>query len=404
MATYDVILVGGGLSNALNAWRLKQVRPDVRLLVLEAGERLGGNHTWSFHSSDVSPEALAWLQPLICRSWPEQEVRFPGHARVLPTGYHSITSDRLHEVIAPALGPSVRYNVRAASLRADGVVLDTQETIAGRCVFDGRGFPRDANVALGYQKFLGLEVRTAAPHGLTRPVIMDARVEQFDGYRFVYCLPFSPTEMLIEDTYYSDKPDLDLPLLRRRVDDYAAANGYRIASVVREESGVLPIVLAGDSGAFWPEGQEVASAGLRAGLFHPTTSYSLPDAVRMADIVTGIDRFETAPVAAQLGQMARDQWASRGFFRFLNRMFFVGALQGERRDIMERFYLLPPDLIERFYAGQISAADKARIMWIMLQKPPLSIFRAANASAATAAWQFADRNRASSASGRAMGR
>lgn len=266
MAANDVILVGGGLSNALNAWRLKQQRPDVRVLVLEAGDRLGGNHTWSFHSSDVSPEALAWLRPLICRSWSEQEVRFPGHSRILATGYHSITSDRLHDVIAPALGDSVRYNARAISVAAGGVVLDNQERITGRCVFDGRGFPRDAKVALGFQKFLGLEVRTKAPHGLDRPIIMDARVEQFDGYRFVYCLPFSPTEMLIEDTYYSDKRDLDLPLLRRRVADYATANGYEILHVAREESGVLPIVLAGDNTAFWPVGQDVAASGLRAGL------------------------------------------------------------------------------------------------------------------------------------------
>ena len=393
MAANDVILVGGGLSNALNAWRLKQQRPDVRVLVLEAGDRLGGNHTWSFHSSDVSPEALAWLKPLICQSWTEQEVRFPGHTRILATGYHSITSDRLHDVIAPALGDSVRYNARAISIAADSVVLDNQERITGRCVFDGRGFPRDAKVALGFQKFLGLEVRTKTPHGLDRPIIMDARVEQFDGYRFVYCLPFSPTEMLIEDTYYSDKRDLDLPLLRRRVTDYATANGYEILDVVREESGVLPIVLAGDSSAFWPEGQDVAASGLRAGLFHPTTSYSLPDAVRLADIVSRVPHFETATVAANLGGMARDHWDSRGFFRFLNRMFFVGALQGERRDIMERFYLLPQQLIERFYAGQLTNGDKAHIMWIMLKKPPLSILRAANASGPMAAWSFADRNR-----------
>lgn len=393
MADHDVILVGGGLANALIAWRLKQRRPDARILVLETGDRLGGNHTWSFHSSDVTTPALGWLKPLICWSWTEQEVRFPGHTRVLPTGYHTITSDRLHQVIAPALAGSVRYNSSVVSIDAQGVVLDSQERITGRCIFDGRGFPRDAKVALGYQKFLGLDVRTRLPHGLTRPIIMDARVEQTDGYRFVYCLPFSPTELLIEDTYYSDKRELDLPLLRRRVADYAASQRIEIAEVVREESGVLPIVLAGDISAFWPDTLDVAASGLRAGLFHPTTSYSLPDAVRLADEVCAIANLQTGPVAASLRDRAGAHWDSRGFFRFLNRMFFVGALQGERRDIMERFYLLPEPLIARFYAGQLTAADKANIMWIMLKKPPLSILRAANASGPMAAWQFADRNR-----------
>ena len=47
---------------------------------------------------------------------------------------------------------------------------------------------------------------------------------------------------------------------------------------------MLPIALAGDIEAFWsgqPPGGRLA--GLRAALFHPTTGYSLPEAVRVAD-------------------------------------------------------------------------------------------------------------------------
>ena len=38
---------------------------------------------------------------------------------------------------------------------------------------------------------------------------MDATVEQQDGYRFVYCLPFTSTSVFVEDTYYQDTPMLD---------------------------------------------------------------------------------------------------------------------------------------------------------------------------------------------------
>ena len=45
--------------------------------------------------------------------------------------------------------------------------------------------------------------------------------------------------------------------------------------MVREECGSLPIPLGGDIGAFWRD--DVVRLGMRAGLFHPTTGYSLPD-------------------------------------------------------------------------------------------------------------------------------
>ena len=42
---YDLILVGGGLANGLIAWRLRMQRPELNILLLESGERIGGNHT-----------------------------------------------------------------------------------------------------------------------------------------------------------------------------------------------------------------------------------------------------------------------------------------------------------------------------------------------------------------------
>ena len=79
----DVVLVGGGLANSLIAWRLRALRPDVELLILERGERLGGQHTWSFHEGDLTLEQHRWLAPLVEHGWGHQEVRFPSLARRL---------------------------------------------------------------------------------------------------------------------------------------------------------------------------------------------------------------------------------------------------------------------------------------------------------------------------------
>jgi len=278
----SVILVGGGLANGLLALRFRALRPDVSLLLLEGADRVGGNHTWSFHGTDVTPPVLAWLGPLASHSWPHYDVKFPGRERRLAGSYHSLTSERLHEVVMRALGQDARLNAPVASVAADGVVLAGGERLAADLVVDGRGLqaPPPAGLTLRFQKFLGQVLRLDRPHGLTGPLLMDATVSQEQGYRFMYLLPFTASEVLVEDTYYSDSGDLDAAGLRQRIAGYVSGRGWRVQSLVREEQGVLPIVLDCDLGAYWPAADGVPRSGLRAGLFHHTTGYSVPEARR----------------------------------------------------------------------------------------------------------------------------
>ena len=54
---HDVIIVGGGLSGGLLAWRLMQRQPQLDLCLVDSGLRLGGNHTWSFFDDDLTRRA-----------------------------------------------------------------------------------------------------------------------------------------------------------------------------------------------------------------------------------------------------------------------------------------------------------------------------------------------------------
>ena len=385
----DVVLVGGGLANVLTALRLKARRPEIRLAVLERGPVLGGNHTWSFHDSDVTPAQLGWLQPLITAHWADQEVRFPGLKRVLATGYNSILSDQMHTVAMAALGPAVHLDADVALVTPERVVLKDGRSFEARCVIDGRGALRDQPLALGYQKFVGIEIETMSPHGQTRPIIMDATVPQTDGYRFVYTLPFTPTTILVEDTYYSETPTLETGNLEARVNAYIVARGWQVKSVLRKEAAVLPITLAGDLDKHWQSlGGDLPRVGLRAWLFHPTTGYSLAFAVRTADLIAGQTELTSRAVARAVESYARAQWAEQATFRFLNRMLFLAARPGERVGVLERFYRLPEGLIRRFYAGQLTMGDRARIL---SGRPPLPVTRAIRFMGAGSAWSFAAR-------------
>lgn len=375
-----LIIAGGGLAGVLTALAFLERRPDVSLTLLEAGPALGGNHTWSFFATDVKGTAAALVAPFVSYRWPSYEVRFATFERQLSTPYMSIASADLARHAMARLGDRVRLSAPVETLDGDKVVLRSGEVLKADAVIDARGPAELAGTTLRFQKFLGREVRLAAPHGLTRPRIMDARVPQIDGYRFVYVLPLTADTLLIEDTMYSDAEGLDLPALRRRIDDYAAAEGFEIAETLREEIGTLPLLLAQDFEAMWRAAAPAGGAvpvGLRAGLFHPVTGYSLPFAARTAVALAAAEGpLSSARLGAVVGAIARQAATRHGFERLLNRLLFLAGEPQNRHRTLARFHRLPQPLIERFYAAALTRADRMRIL---VGKPPVPILDALRA-------------------------
>ena len=377
LAPYDLILVGGGLANGLIAWRLRTQRPELNILLLEADDNIGGNHTWSFHDGDLNESQHAWIAPLVGKRWPRYDVVFPGQARTLESGYASIASTDFARVITNALGPVLRTGARVEAITPTTVALAGGELLHAAAVIDGRGPQASLRLALGYQTFLGQEVRLSVPHGLEAPVIMDASVAQQGGYRFVYLLPFGPDRILIEDTHYVDTGAWEPERLRANIGAYAQSRGWEIVEVLREEHGSLPIVLAGDVDGFWRDLYGQPTSGLRAGLFHSTTGYSLPHAVRLAERIAGLSDLRAPALFDAIRLDANAAWRSQGFFRLLNRMLFLAGSPDNRWRVMARFYRLPAPLIERFYAARLRLLDKLRIL---SGKPPVPVRAAMSAA------------------------
>ena len=374
----DVLLVGAGLANSLIALRLKAGRPDLRVVALDgSGAAEGDAHTWSFFASDVTAEVTRWLAPLADHRWDGYAVRFPTHARRFATAYASLTGGGLRRAVEAVLGEDLRFGCAAATVSPGGVTLRDGRRLRAPLVIDGRGARRSTQLSLAWQKFVGLELEIEGGHGLTQPVIMDATVEQLDGYRFVYLLPFTPERVLVEDTYYSNVAALDAPTLEGRALAYAAARGWRVRAVLAREQGVLPIALGGDIEAFLAEGEPgLPAVGLRAPLFHPVTGYSLPEAAALADDVASAPELTSAAVAERVGARVRRRWRETAYLRALNRIMFLAAEPAQRYKVLQRFYRLPEPLIERFYAGAPSLSDRIRIL---TGAPPVRIGRALKA-------------------------
>jgi lycopene beta-cyclase len=361
-APYDVVLAGGGLQSALLALCLLERRPTARIAMVERESRVGGNHTWSFHAGDVPGDARALVERLVTYEWPSYEVAFPGASRTILERYASISSERLASVVEDRFrsAPGAALFSSAVVERADAstVTLGDGRTLRGRLIVDARGPARATLEKIaGYQKFVGLELALEKPLTRTRPMLMDARVPQTDGFRFFYVLPFEPRRVLVEDTYFSDTADLDLAALREGIHSYAAAEGYVVRDVVREEVGVLPLPARG---APAKAAGSPLIAGYGGGFFHPATGYSFPVALRLARHVAAAA--ENDVFGASWSRFIEEHRSQFRFAALLNRMLFGVFLPETRWNALERFYRLPPETIRRFYALETTSGDRLRLL------------------------------------------
>ena len=375
-----MVILGAGLSGLLTAWRCLELNPKLKITLIDANSEIAGDHTWSFNLNDIDTELQKWVRPFIAHQWDAYDVKFPTRQRTLNITYCTGNSETLKSCVRPLIDSgrlSLKLNSRVQDIGEDIVFLEGGEEIHSALILDARGFEPNPERYLGYQKFVGHVIRTEQPHGVERPIIMDATVPQLGGYRFVYCLPYSDTELLVEDTYYTDGADMKSQEVDARIRDYIESQ-LNITSyeVARRETGILPITIAIKPDVYAP-----MSIGIRGGYYHAVTGYSFPDAAKVADklahqilsLVNGGQKITNRNLQLAMQNMQREHYSAERFFRLLNRMLFRAAKPQERYMVLQRFYGLGEGLIERFYAGDLTWRDKVRIL---IGKPPVPVFKA----------------------------
>ncbi|GMM93433.1 lycopene beta-cyclase CrtY [Qipengyuania sp. MTN3-11] len=378
--SYDIAVVGGGLAGGLIALAMHRAHPAMRVALIEAGDSFGGNHRWSWFESDLDPQGTALLEAFPAKHWNGgNEVRFPTHSRQLDADYRSLASSDFDATLRRLLPQeAILAGTRVTALDAGSVTSETGSTIRAARVIDCREAPPSPHLTGGWQAFLGQHWRMTRPHGVVRPVIMDAAVEQIGGYRFMYLLPLGENDLFLEDTYYQDEPRLDRPVIEARIAQYVGERGWD-GEVVHAETGMLPVITGGDFTAYRASLDQpgVTLAGARGGFVHPLTSYTVPIAVANALAIARAAETHDGPELARfVAERARRHWENTRFYRLLGRMLFGAAAPGERYRIFERFYRLPEPLIERFYAARSTPLDKLRIL---SGKPPVPIGKAVTA-------------------------
>jgi lycopene beta-cyclase len=174
----------------------------------------------------------------------------------------------------------------------------------------------------------------------------------------MYVLPLAPQRVLVEDTYVSRSETLDEAQVTNEIMAYAERIGLRVRAVLRRERGVLPMP---SRGVLPRADKSPIVAGYRGGYFHPVTGYSLPMAVRFAEALSRTDPH--CLTDSPLDRFARHHTQQLGFLFGMTGILFSWFAPSRRFLALEHFYRLPEELIERFYAAQLTPLDRVRIFW-----------------------------------------
>ena len=357
-----LLIAGGGLAGSLAAVAIARRRPELPILLVEEAERFGGaDRLWCFFEDEVDEEGWQLIEPLVSRRWPGYYVSFPGQSRKLKAPMAAIRSGDIDRFVREALRPDqYRLGTKAVAVRENELVLLGGEKIKADGAIDARGAANLSMLELGWRKSLARDYLFAEPHQVDRPVLVDATVEQHDGYHFMMCIPYSERRMRIEDCYLSDSPDLNAAASDARIGAYLTRRRWTPAETEGEEVLAMPIPLGGDFGSFWRVGgARVAKIGMRGGFFHPATGSAFPDAVRTALTLSRQPQIEGAPLHDLFERDAVTSWRNRELYRNFNGSLFRGG--PDRRKVHEELYQLDPGVIARFHSEQLGVLERMRV-------------------------------------------
>lgn len=360
----DIVLIaGGGLAGSLAALAIAEARPDVQLLLIEEGESFGGDQVWGFFDDELDDAARKLVEPLVSHSWPGFYVAFPGGSRKFKAGYGAVRPEAIDQAVRGKLRPDqYRTGVKIVAVRDDAVILQGGERIKVDGAIDARTVANLSLLDAGWEHRVGREYRFEKPHRVDRPVLIDATVDQSEGFRYFHCLPYSSVDMLVEERHFSELPACDVAAAEARLDSYVTLRGWGDGEVRREDAGMAPIAFGGDFPSFWRVGgARVAKIGIRGGLFHPATGEALADAARAATLLAQQSELSGAALHDLFEAHALSLWKKREPYRAFNAALHRGAAPKERHQMLDRLYQLGSGAVTRFHAGQSTMIERMRI-------------------------------------------
>ncbi len=301
---YDLALVGAGGANLLVLQALEKngwLRGH-DLLIIEPDTQKGNDRTWSFWTDQTDP-AYELYHEVVEHQWIRLSATPKWKIKPLTYRYVQIRSAKLYQ---HARGVAAHYDrthwkwesVKKLKPEEDRVELHFQNggIAQARHVLDSRPPQKSSLEGIVWQSFVGWRVRCpGAKWDPTHAVLMDFDIPQDKQTQFIYFLPNSAEEGLLELTRFSPKvlsEEEALPYLRNYL-------GKNLPNCYIEEKEInrIPMTMRLKGQKPHPRILPVGGAG---GVVKPSTGYAFKNMAKHAKaIVEALESGEELPLYRQ---------------------------------------------------------------------------------------------------------
>jgi lycopene beta-cyclase len=294
---FSYIILGAGCAGLSLAWHLIEAGVTEPILLLEGRSEYRNDRTWCYWSVEPTP-----FDDLADHTWHSWEVVATDEQRGFGASdsspYLHLRSDRFYDRVLEKLKSSSTVSLKLGQKvvgysedRECVTIRTTEGEYTGRTVFDSTGIvtrrllpPVEPDQSLSrergneqgrwLQHFSGQRIRVQRPVFIPdRLTLMDHRVTQKDGPHFIYLLPYSTTEALIENTYFfpaqitQSRHSLEIAEYLARFYNITPAD----FEVLGEERGAIPMEWRRPEVS--SEGK-IVPIGVAAGAARPATGYA----------------------------------------------------------------------------------------------------------------------------------
>lgn len=243
---WDYIIAGGGCAGRSLAYQmsLHDSLSDKQILVIEKEAKNKNDRTWSFWESRPGP-----FESIVHRKWENAWVHYDDVSRKLkmqPFVYKTILGKDFYKFTDEAFqnASNISYiNTTVHHLDKSGRVKTEAGEFEGKWIFSSLlEKPESIKPYVWlWQHFYGKVIQTSSPQFDPNAVtFMDFRVPQVEGTCFMYILPFSEDEALLEFTVFS-KNIWAKDQYQKELEKYINEHIDGPYEVIEEEMGAIPM-------------------------------------------------------------------------------------------------------------------------------------------------------------------
>ena len=363
---YDYIIVGAGAAGLMlgSAMALDPFFSSKKILVLDPDPKENNDRSWCFWSTEEKNKG-PWqaLQPHHWDYIGVSEGDRLTEKSIAPYRYTLIEAAPFYALMKKriAAAPHILFKqekVGHVTQRSLGLMAipTEKETYLGRQVFDSRF---DYKPLIAQQQFPVLQQHfigwfVTAKKAVFHPdqaVFMDFSLPQKGNTRFMYLLPSSPTEALVEYTLFSPQR-LETQEYENAIIDYLAGLGLSPADyeVSRTEAGSIPMSCYPFEQNNHAHYMKIGTAG---GWSKPSTGYTFQNSHRKIQAL--VPYLKTAKPLHKFHKRSRFWWYDRILLRVLSqdnsqgKDIFEGLFKKRSAPLILKFLSEETNFLEELY-------------------------------------------------------